>query len=366
MSGTDLEHVEVVDAELVPTESAAAVDVYDAAAAAVLAAMDQAAAEHLDDIRPKKTKDGYARDWALWEEFHAWLAERSGTLLPLTALTKGTMVGFVKWLDEVKHAAPATIDRRITGVTVEARARGAHVPKDATVAARKALKPLKKDRAKLARGRGQAAPASPEHLKQMNTADRIVPRAPGSHRRRKVYELPELAVLRNQAMALMEFGIAGRAAEVAALDVGDVKLAEGGLEVHVPSIKDRPERDVEVGYGSAPEVCPVTAWLAWKEATQLEDGPAFRSVDQWGNLGKTRLSPDAVRLAITRAAAHAGITVKLTGHSMRSGFITTSIRKGKRPDLVRKQSGHAENSPVFERYVRKAARWDDTAGTDVL
>lgn len=367
MNGTDIERVDVVDAELVPmdTESGTEVAAYDPAAAAILAAMDQAATEHLDDIRPKKTKDGYTRDWAVWTEFHAWLAQQTGTALPLTAITKGTMVGFVNWLDEVQGAALSTIDRRITGVTVEGRRHGAQVPKEATVAARKALKPLKKDRARIARGRGQAAPATPAHLRQMNTADRLVPRKPGSRRRRKVYELPELAVLRNRALALMEFGIAGRAEEVSALEAVDIKLAEGGLEVHVPSVKDRPARDVEVDYGDNPETCAVRAWLAWKAAASITSGPAFRAVDQWGNLGTRRMSPNAVRLAITRAAAHAGVDTKLTGHSMRSGFITTGAKAGKRPDLLRKQSGHAEHSPVFETYIRKGTRWEETAGKGI-
>jgi integrase len=366
MSGTELEHVDVVEAEIVVESGGGEVDRYDPATLAVLAAMEQAAEDHLKDIRPKKTKDGYARDWALWTEFHTWLAQNTGTLLPPTAVTKGTMVGFVVWLDDVKEAALTTIDRRITGVTVEARDRGVQVPKEATEAARKVLKSLGKDREKQARGRGQAAPATPGHLQQLVSADRVVPRTPGSRRRRAVYELPELAVLRNRAMALMEFGIAGRTAEVSALDVADIKLVEGGLEVHVPGVKGRPDRDVEVDYADDPALCAVRAWLAWKEAAALEQGPAFRPVDQWGHLGTTRMSPNAVRLAITRSAARAGVDVKLTGHSMRSGFITASTKAGKRPDVTRKQSGHAPGSPVFETYIRKIQRWEETAGKGIL
>ncbi|MFF2168156.1 tyrosine-type recombinase/integrase [Streptomyces sp. NPDC058175] len=370
MSGTEIERADVVDAELVPTPARASggaeVAQYDPEVEAVLRAMREAAKQHLSSIRPEKTKKGYAQDWKMWEEFHAWLAERTGMVLPLVAVDEGTLVGFVQWLDDVKHAAPATIDRRITGVTVEARARGAHVPKDATVAARKALKPLKKDRARQARGRGQATPATPAHLRQVTAAGRTVPKKPGSRRRRATYELPELAVLRNHALALMEFAIAGRAAEAAALDVDDIVLTGEGLEVHVPSIKDREARDVEVGYADDSAVCPVLAWQAWKEAAGLTEGPAFRSVDQWGHLGTARLSADAVRLAVTRAAAQGGVNVKLTGHSLRSGFITASAKGGARPDVIRRQSGHAPNSPVFESYIRKGKRWEETAGKGVL
>ncbi|MGW7312573.1 hypothetical protein [Streptomyces sp. NPDC054865] len=152
-----LSEVAVVDGELVdpnqdPT-SRDGVAVYDPAVAAVLAALDQGAQEHLDAVRTRKTRTGYARDWALWEEFHGWLAERTGVPVPLTAVNKGTLVGFVTWLDEVKQAAPNSIDRRITGVTSTARRPpyDVEVPKEATVAARAALKPLKNDRLRQAR-----------------------------------------------------------------------------------------------------------------------------------------------------------------------------------------------------------------------
>ncbi|RKN56745.1 hypothetical protein D7231_34610, partial [Streptomyces klenkii] len=156
--------------DLVPHRPDATPAVHDAATLAVLAAMEEAAEKHLDAIRPHNTKRGYENDWALWSEFHGWLAERTGHQLPLTAVTKGTLVGFVVWLDTIKIAAPNSIDRRITGVTVTARGLGVEVPKAATVAARKALKPMKADPERLARGRGKAAAATPEQLRQMAAA----------------------------------------------------------------------------------------------------------------------------------------------------------------------------------------------------
>ncbi|MFJ2745395.1 hypothetical protein ACIO3O_37695 [Streptomyces sp. NPDC087440] len=220
-----------------------------------------------------------------------WLAERTGTTLPLTAVTKGTLVSFVTWLDQVKEAAPASFDRRITGVTVTARRPpyGIEVPKEATKAAREALKRLKADRERLARGRGQAVPATPAHLRAMVTASAEMPRAEGPQRRWKAYVLPDLAVYRNRALSLIAFSIAGRAAEVSVLDLPDIVLVDAGLEVHVPEVKGRPARDVEVAYGEHPETCPVLNWLAYKGAAEEgglgETGPAFRAVDQWGHLG---------------------------------------------------------------------------------
>ncbi|MFF8829347.1 hypothetical protein [Streptomyces sp. NPDC015131] len=335
--------------DLVPHRLDATPAVYDAATLAVLAAMEEAAEKHLDAIRPHNTKRGYANDWTLWEEFHGWLTERTGQPLPVTAVTKGTLVGFVVWLDTIKLAAPNSIDRRITGVTVTARnEHGVEVPKAATVAARQALKPLKNDPERMARGRGKAAAVTPAQLQQMGAA---IPAG--------------LAGLRDRALWLLAFGIAGRSAEVASLRADGIVHVSKGLEVHVPAVKGRPPRDVVVHSGKNPDTCPVRAWLTWRSASGITSGPAFVAIDVWGNLGTGHLSPEAVREIIARNAERAGLSVRLTGHSMRAGFITTSRVAGKREEKIRAQSGHAENSPAFWGYIREADKWTDAASEDI-
>lgn len=334
---------------LVPHQPAApAAPAYDAATLAVLAAMEKAAEKHLDRIRPHNTKRGYANDWALWEEFHDWLGERTGHRIASTNVTKGTLVGFVVWLDTIKLAAPNSIDRRITGVTVTARSLGVEVSKEATVAARKALKPLKADPDRLARGRGKAIAATPEQLRQMSAA------VPDS-----------LTGLRDRALWLMAFSIAGRSAEVAALRADGIVHLSQGLEVNVPSVKGRPARDIVVKYGKNPDTCPVRAWLTWRAAAGITHGAAFRAIDRWGNLGDRHLTPGACRDIIAAGAERAGVAVRLTGHSMRAGFITTSRAAGRREEKIRAQSGHADNSPVFWGYIRDADKWTDAASEDI-
>ncbi|PJN21127.1 hypothetical protein [Kitasatospora sp. CB02891] len=364
------EDEDLVDAELLSAEEGqgAGTDVaeagLDAASAAVLAALDAGARQHLDDVRPEKTKAAYARDWALWREYLDWLAtpERAGHRLPDTAVSVGTLVGFVTWLDAVLEAAPASIDRRITGVTVEARRRGAEVPKDATVAARQALKPIKLDKVKAARGRGKAKALTPEHLRTMATASPVVPAAPGSSR--GDYEVPELARLRDAALHAVGFAVAGRNEELSVQDDTDFVLVPEGLEVTVPSVKGRPARTVAVAYGQHPETCPVRRWEAWKaakeEAGVAPGGAAWLAVDRWGHLG-SRMGPDACRQALTRSGERAGLPVRVTGHSRRRGIVTTGRRHGKRAEKLRAQGGWAANSPVFWGYIDEGELWEDAA-----
>lgn len=363
---TALEPAEVVDAELVTDDAprAGAVAVRDPVAA-VLAALDTRAAEDLHDSRPHKIRTGYARDWQLWREFHDWLAERTGTRLPLGAVTVGTYVAFVKWLDEVKKAAPNSIERRVTGVASEARRYGYEVPKAARVAATQALKPLKLDKQRQKRGRGKAAPITPADLRRMNTAPRVRAPQPDA-RRRQVRTVPELARLRDRSLHTMRFAVAGRNEEMSGLDDADIRLVAEGLEVHVPSVKGRPARDVVVSYGENADTCAVRCWIAWQQAKLAAgadpDGPAYLPVDQWGNLGTKRLSPDGCGRAMSRSAKYAGMTERrITGHSARRGLVTTGRRNGKRPEKLRVQGGWSKNSPVFWEYVDEGEKWEDNA-----
>ncbi|MEV6147049.1 hypothetical protein [Streptomyces sp. NPDC051992] len=363
---TALEPVEVVVGELVDDDApdAGGVAVHDPVAA-VLAALDTKAAEALYDDRPKKTTTGYARDWELWGEFHRWLEEQTGVLLPLSTITVGTYVAFVKWLDEVKEAAPNSIERRITGVASEARRYGYEVPKVARAAATQALKPLKLDKERQKRGRGKAAAITPADLRKMNTSPRE--RAPHPDaRRRRVLIVPELARLRDRSLHTMRFAVAGRNEEMSELDDPGIQLVAEGLEVHVPSVKGRPARDVVVSYGENIDTCAVRCWIAWQEAKlaagAVPDGPAYLPVTQWGALGTNRLSPDGCGRAISRSAKYAGMTGRrITGHSGRRGLVTTGRRNGKRPEKLRAQGGWSKNSPVFWEYVDEGEKWEDNA-----
>lgn len=139
----------------------------------------------------------------------------------------------------MKKAVPSIIDRRITGVTITVRRHGTEVPKQATKAAREALKPMKLDPVWIVRGRGKAIAVTPMHLKAMNTGS-AARRQPAVGRRRGTQELPELARLRDRALVTVAFGIAGRSEEVSSLDTEGITQVAEGLEVYVPSVKGRP------------------------------------------------------------------------------------------------------------------------------
>jgi integrase len=159
---------------------------------------------------------------------------------------------------------------------------------------------------------------------------------------------------------LLDFAVAGRRAEIAGLLVLDVADDPNGLLVDIRASKTSP-RVVAVPYGSNPATCPVRAWQAWKHAASLvvrPTGPAFRRIDRHGRLLDAGLSGAAVGAVLTRAAARAGVEGRLTGHSARAGLATEARRAGKDRKAIAAITGHKENSPSLNDYIRRADQWD--------
>lgn len=319
----------------------------DERTAALLAELDKASKTHADQMRPANTKRSYAGDWKTWERF---IADKNadGYPIPLTAATVGTLSAFVSWLWDA-GAAPSTITRRITGVAVTLRTdHGVAVDRDAVATARKLIRDYVREAAadrQAPRGRGQAQPLVLDDLRTMSAA------CPDT-----------VAGLRDRALILIAFAIAGRRAEVAGLMAADITENPKGLVVDVRVSKTRP-RTVAVPYGSNPLTCPVRAWQAWKSAADL--GPAdaaFLRIDRHGIIGGP-MSGESAGAVLTRAGARAGVTVRLTGHSARAGLATEARRAGKDRTAIAAITGHAPGSAELDRYFRTIDQWgaDDNA-----
>lgn len=309
-----------------------------ARAAELVAALDQASDEHAASMRPANTIRGYAGDWKVWERF----AAEAG--IPPTAASRGTLRAFVAALWK-SGAAPSTIDRRITGVTVTLRREcGVEVSRNDTRDARELLRDYVRNAAAARqpeRGRGHAAALMLADLRAMCAA------------------CPDgIDGVRDRALILLAFAVAGRRSEVAGLTVADVADDPNGLLVSIRASKTKP-RTVAVPYGSNPATCPVRAWRTWKDAAGLDDptGPAFRRVDRHGRI-LGAMSGEAVGVAITRAGQRAGIEAHLTGHSARAGLATEARRAGKDRKAIAAVTGHVPGSAVLDRYIRTVDQWD--------
>lgn len=327
--------------------------------AALLAQIDAASTVARIEERPKKTVNGYARDWKLWTEYLDGLAETSGVRIADTSVSAGLLSGYIRWLDQEHKASVATLYRRLTGVVTSLRDHGTEVTKAHMADARERIRRIKNEGSRAPRDRGQANPLDAATIRK------IVKAAACQHAASK---------LRDRALILVAFGAAMRSAEVSALNTSAVVVMTDTtkdtmyLRVTVPGVKNRPARTVAIMPGRYEESCPVRSWLMWLDLmrahridTDRDDCPAFCAVTQLGHATGNRLSPDGCRIVITRAAERSGISQRLTGHSARRGMVTEGAKRGARVDKLMKQGGWSPKSESFWSYVDAGTETDDPA-----
>lgn len=302
---------------------------------------DRVAARLADDER-ENSKLARVQDWKWWRLFcdleHADPMTVSAVVLAdyAGALAEGRFGR--------PPLAPASIERRVSGVVSGWRAAGLEIPeevgKEARLVAERQRRTLLER--KQSTGRGQAPALELRHLKRVCAA---LPDTTGG--------------IRDRALILVGFGIAARRSELAHLEASDIRETSEGLDIHVRFSKTKP-RNPGVPYGVHTETCPVAAWRAWREASGMLDGPAFRQVTAHGRVGG-RMSPRAVGEAITRAGERAKLADRITGHSLRAGLATEARRGGADVVQIARQGGWSETSDSLYRYIRTVDKWTDNA-----
>ena len=128
----------------------------------------------------------------------------------------------------------------------------------------------------------------------------------------------DLAGLRDAALIdTMSDGLL-RVSELAALEVSDVTFppSHGSGRVRIGLSKTDPHGAGAVVYLGAPTVARLRAWL---DASGIRDGPLFRRFYRGGKVGSTSLSTVTVRNIIKRRCAAAGLTGRISGHSLAAG-----------------------------------------------
>lgn len=84
-------------------------------------------------------------------------------------------------------------------------------------------------------------------------------------------------------------------------------------------------------YTELPAVVPIigkaATWLNdWLEATEITEGSIFKQIDRYGNVRDSALKPAAVRDIVLRLQEKAELQhLKLSAHSIRSGFVTQAL-----------------------------------------
>lgn len=145
-----------------------------------------------------------------------------------------------------------------------------------------------------------------------------------------------IAGVRDRALVLVAFGGTLRRSELVALQLEDIERRNGGILLHLDHSKsDQDGKGAALPVPNGTKLRPVEGLDAWLSAAGITSGPVFREVDRHGRVGASALSGRSVARIVKRAIAAAGPDeAAFAGHSMRAGFITSSLGNRVDPLLV--------------------------------
>jgi integrase len=175
----------------------------------------------------------------------------------------------------------------------------------------------------------------------------------------------DLVDVRDRALLLVGFAGALRRSELVALEVRDVDWVDGGVVVTVRRSKTDQEgrgQDVGIPHGIN-GACPVTSLKTWLHASGISEGPIFRRIDQWGNLGVNALHPGTVADIVKKRVSLLGLDpAQYAGHSLRAGLATSAAERGANEIQIMATTRH-KSSAIVQRYIRRGNLWRSNAAS---
>lgn len=181
---------------------------------------------------------------------------------------------------------------------------------------------------------------------------------------------PETAKgLRDRALLLFGFAGAFRRSELVGLDSWNLEEREEGVKVTIKHSKTDQEGQGQV-IGIVRQVgspyCPVQALGDWLTVSGIERGALFRRMYRSDKVGESRLSAQSVAMVIKDRAHKAGLdSSRYSGHSLRSGFLTSAAKNRASIFKMADQSRH-KSLDVLRRYVKDEDLFLDNAGEGLL
>jgi site-specific recombinase XerD len=173
--------------------------------------------------------------------------------------------------------------------------------------------------------------------------------------------------MRDAAIISLMYSSGLRRAEVVTLDIDDIDLKKGELQVIG---KRNKERKAYLADGA------IRAIEKWLEKRGKEPGPLFYAVNKGGNIVRyrksrqtsaekkqnlqpkkivARLSDQTIYHVIDKRAKQAGLLKKATPHDMRRTFVSDLLAEGVDLATVSKMAGH-DDTNTTKRYDRRSSK----------
>jgi len=240
----------------------------------------------------------------------------------------------------------SSVARRASGIRLLHRATGYDTPTTSEIV-RSTLKGIRRS---LGVAPQQKAPATVEVVLDM------VKYAPDS-----------LRGIRDRALLLFAFASACRRSELSMLQVSDLLEVPEGFRVTIRKSKgDQEGEGQEIAVVRGRKACPVAAMKNWLDAAAITKGPVFRRMRRGGVALIDPLRPQGIAQVVKLYAAKAGYDpADFSGHSLRSGFLTSAAARGASVFKLIEVSRH-KSVDTLRGYIRRVEMFEDHAAEGLL
>lgn len=276
------------------------------------------------------------------DAFLAWCRERSAQALPAQPEVVAAFLAH----EAERGLRASTVARRASGIRLLHRSAGFDTPTSSEIV-RSTLKGIRRS---LGVAPQQKAPATVEVVLDL------------------VKHVPDnLRGIRDRALLLFAFASACRRSELSALLFSDLVEVPEGLRVTIRKSKgDQEGEGQEIAIVRGRKACPVKAMKAWLEAACITSGPVFRRMRRGGVVLPEPLRPQGIAEVVKVYAAKAGYDPDaFSGHSMRSGLLTSAAARGASVFKLMEVSRH-KSVDTLRGYVRRVEMFEDHAAEGLL
>jgi site-specific recombinase XerD len=162
----------------------------------------------------------------------------------------------------------------------------------------------------------------------------------------------DLRKKRDKAIVLIGFSGGFRRSELVSIDYEDLEFVVEGVKIFVKRSKTDQSGEgmtKAIPYFENEDFCPVIALKSWIELSQIKKDKIFK------------ISDKGVALIIKKYANLAGLdSQKYAGHSLRSGFATSTAESGAEERNIMAMTGH-KSSEMVRRYIKDANLFKNNA-----
>ena len=165
-------------------------------------------------------------------------------------------------------------------------------------------------------------------------------------------EKNEFKKIQNKALILIGFAGGFRRSELVSIEYDDVDFVNEGVKINIKKSKTD-----QLGIGMTKAIpyfkntkfCPVVSLKEWINYAKINSGRIFK------------ISDKTVALIIKKYALISGLDhSKYAGHSLRSGFATSSAETGADERSIMAMKGH-KTTQMFRRYIQEANLFKNNA-----